>query len=229
MSVLVLGESGVGKELIARAIHGASARAGKLVAVNCAAMPAALFEAQLFGHVKGTFTGADRDAPGFVRTANGGTLFLDEIGELPLSLQPKLLRFLQEGEIHPVGAESPVRVDVRVVSATNRNLEELVRQGRFREDLYYRLHVVPIHVPPLRERLEEIPLLASHFLRELCGPGAPRIAEDALAALANHAWPGNVRQLRNELERIVALHGDVQVITREMLAPALRGRDQSTG
>ena len=223
VSVLIVGESGVGKELVARAIHEASGRAGKLVAVNCAAIPPAIFEAQLFGHLKGTFTGADRDAPGFVRAAEGGTLFLDEIGELPLALQPKLLRFLQEGEILPVGASAPVRVDVRVVSATNRDLEELVRQGRFREDLYYRLHVVPIHVPPLRERLEEIPLLASHVLRQLCGPRAPRIAEDALAALANHTWPGNVRQLRNELERIVALHGGVEVISREMLSPALRG------
>ncbi len=223
VSVLVQGESGVGKELIARAIHEVSGRTGKLVSVNCAAVPAPIFEAQLFGHKRGTFTGADRDAPGFVRTAEGGTLFLDEVGELPMALQPKLLRFLQEGEIHPVGAEAPIRVDVRVISATNRNLEELVRQGRFREDLYYRIHVVPILVPPLRERLEDVPLLASHFLRQLCGPAAPRIAEDALAALIHHPWPGNVRQLRNELERIVALHGVPEVIGREMLTPQLLG------
>ncbi len=222
-TVLVQGESGVGKELVARAIHRVSGRTGRLVSFNCAAVPPSLFEAQLFGHVRGSFTGAERDALGYVRTAHGGTLFLDEVGELPREVQPKLLRFLEEGEVHPVGAARPVRVDVRVVAATHRDLKELVREGRFREDLFYRLSVVPVRVPPLRERLEEIPLLASHLLRLLCGPDAPRLSEDALAALFTYAWPGNVRQLRNELERIVALYGAERVITAELLSPTVRG------
>ncbi|MCI0569881.1 MAG: sigma 54-interacting transcriptional regulator [Myxococcaceae bacterium] len=222
-TVLVQGESGVGKELVARAVHRVSGRSGRLVSFNCAAVPPSLFEAQLFGHVRGAFTGADRDATGYVRAAHGGTLFLDEVGELPREVQPKLLRFLEAGEVHPVGAERPVQVDVRVVAATHRDLKGLVREGRFREDLYYRINVVPVHVPPLRERPEEIHLLARHILRLLRGPDAPRLSEDALSALTSFSWPGNVRQLRNELERIVALHGGERVITAELLSPAVRG------
>ncbi|MCI0574050.1 MAG: sigma 54-interacting transcriptional regulator [Myxococcaceae bacterium] len=222
-TVLVQGESGVGKELVARAIHQVSGRTGRLMSFNCAAVPPSLFEAQLFGHVRGAFTGSERDAQGYARAAHGGTLFLDEVGELPLELQPKLLRFLEAGEVHPVGGARPVRVDVRVVAATHRDLMELVREGRFREDLFYRLNVVPVRVPPLRERPEEIPLLARHILELLRGADAPRLSEDALAVLSAYAWPGNVRQLRNELERITTLHGTEQDITPELLSPAILG------
>jgi transcriptional regulator with PAS, ATPase and Fis domain len=180
-------------------------------------VPHDLFEGQLFGFKKGAFTGATSDQPGVVRAAAGGTLFLDEIGELPPSVQPKLLRFLENGEVFPIGAQRPVQVDVRVVAATHRDLAELVRQGRFREDLYYRLQVVPLRIPPLRERRDDIPALARHFARLLAPAGTPVFAPDALAALAAYDWPGNVRELRNVIERVLAYSPAPDVITRSHL------------
>ena len=207
--VLILGESGVGKEVIARAVHGASDRAGKpFVAVNCGALPENLVESILFGHEKGAFTGAHDKHLGKFQEANGGTLFLDEIGELPMDLQVKLLRALQEGEVDPVGARRPVKVDIWLVSATNQNLIELVKQGKFREDLFYRLNVFPITIPPLRARAADIPDLARRFLARFCVEEGKRIrgvANDAFALLTAYEWPGNVRQLENTLFRAVVL------------------------
>jgi transcriptional regulator with PAS, ATPase and Fis domain len=209
ISVLISGESGTGKEIIARAIHDASDRAHKpFVPVNCAAIPRELMESQLFGHRRGAFTGADRDVAGFIRSANGGTLFLDEIGELSLDLQPKLLRFLESGEIAPLGDPHPLNVSVRVLAATNRNLEELVREGKFREDLYYRLNVVPLPIRPLRERRDEIPGLVQHFVEQAARQfkkGHLTVAEETMERLLLYRWPGNVRQLQHEIQRIVAL------------------------
>lgn len=207
--IIIEGESGVGKELIARAIQGSSGRAGKpFVAVNCGAIPENLVESTLFGHEKGAFTGAtDRRIGKFVE-ADGGTLFLDEIGELPPGAQVKLLRALQEGEVDPVGARRPVKVDIRLISATNRSMIDLVRFGRFREDLYYRLNVFPILVPPLRERREDVPLLARHFLTRFSaeeGKKIETITPEALALLQRYSWPGNVRQLENVVFRAVVL------------------------
>jgi DNA-binding NtrC family response regulator len=209
IAVLVEGESGVGKELIARAIHGTGERRAKpFVAVNCGAIPENLVESVLFGHERGAFTGAaERHAGKFVE-ASGGTLFLDEIGELPLAAQVKLLRALQEGEVDPVGGKKPVKVDVRIISATNRDLMAEVRGGRFREDLYYRLCVFPIGVPPLRERAEDIPHLIRHFLLRFAAEEGKRVrsvSAPALAMLAAFAWPGNVRQLENAIYRAVVL------------------------
>ena len=208
-NVLVLGESGVGKEMIARAIHAHSPRCDKpLIKVNCASVPKDLFESEFFGHVKGAFTGAHRDRVGRIQLANRGTLFLDEVGEIPMSLQSKLLRVLQEREFERVGDEHTVKVDVRVVAATNRNLEEEVAAGRFREDLYYRLSVFPIELPPLRDRPEDIVPLATHFLRCICkdlGREAPRLTKQQTSMMLKHPWPGNVRELRNVLERAVIL------------------------
>lgn len=206
-NVLVLGESGVGKEMIARAIHCQGSRADKpLVKVNCASIPKDLFESEFFGHIKGAFTGAHRDRTGRLQLANEGTLFLDEVGEIPLSLQGKLLRALQEQEFERVGDDRTIRVDVRVVAATNRNLADEVRAGRFREDLYYRLSVFPIDVPPLRERAEDIAPLATHFLKVICkdlGREPPRMTQAQLEMLRAHSWPGNIRELRNVMERAV--------------------------
>ena len=206
---LIEGESGVGKEMIARAIHGSSARKAKpFVAVNCGAMPESLVESILFGHERGAFTGAtERHAGKFVE-ADGGTLFLDEVGELPLAAQVKLLRALQEGEVEPVGGRKPVKVDVRIISATNRDLIADVKAGRFREDLFYRLHVFPILVPPLRQRREDIPELARHFLARFAaeaGKPVRSIASQAMQRLIAHSWPGNVRQLENAVFRAVVL------------------------
>ena len=214
-TVIITGESGTGKEVVARAIHDLSPRAGRpYVAFNCAAVPRELFEGQLFGHRKGAFTGATADQPGTIRAADGGTLFLDEIGELPLDVQPKLLRFLENGEVSPLGERRPVSVDVRIVAATHRDLESLVRKGLFREDLFFRLQVIPVRVAPLRERREDVPALARHFVRELGPKGrAPVLAPDALAALSGHAWPGNVRELRNAIERTLAYAPDASVLT----------------
>ncbi len=207
--VLIEGESGVGKELIARAIHGASERRAKpFVAVNCGAIPDNLVESTLFGHEKGAFTGATERHAGKFAEANGGTLLLDEVGELPLAAQVKLLRAIQGGEIEPVGARKSVKVDVRPISATNRNLIEDVKAGRFREDLFYRLHVFPISVPPLRERREDIADLARHFLARCAaeeGKTIRAIAPEALALLTAFRWPGNVRQLENAVFRAVVL------------------------
>jgi DNA-binding NtrC family response regulator len=207
--VLISGESGVGKELIARAIHGTGDRRAKpFVAVNCGAMPENLVESILFGHEKGSFTGATERHTGKFVEASGGTLFLDEVGELPPAAQVKLLRAIQEGEVEPVGGRKPVKVDVRIVSATNRDLIADVKAGRFREDLFYRLHVFPITVPPLRDRLTDIPALARHFLARFGAEEGKRIrllAPEALQALSTFRWPGNIRQLENTLFRAVVL------------------------
>jgi DNA-binding NtrC family response regulator len=208
-TVLISGESGTGKELVARAIHDQSPRRSQpLVRVNCGAVPDTLFESEFFGHVKGAFTGALRDKPGRFELAQGGTLFLDEIGEVPLPLQAKLLRVLQEHEVERVGDTRPRRVDVRIIAATNRNLAEEVQAGRFRQDLYYRLNVFPIENPPLRERREDIPQLAEHFLRitaKQFKQPVPRLNESHLRQLAAHNWPGNIRELQNTVEQAVIL------------------------
>jgi two-component system response regulator AtoC len=208
-TVLLLGESGTGKEVLARAIHAQSPRRGEaFVGVNCAAIPEALLESELFGHARGAFTGADRARRGLFSEADGGTIFLDEIGELPVALQAKLLRVLQEEELRPVGESKPRRVDVRVIAATARDLEAEVAAGRFREDLFYRLDVVRVAVPPLRERREDIPLLVDHFLghaRETLGRTVRGVDDAALARLVAYDWPGNVRELENVLERAVIL------------------------
>jgi len=205
LPVLVTGETGVGKELVARQIHDLSPRREEaMIQVNCAALPESVAESELFGHVKGAFTGAVRDRAGKFEIAAGGTLFLDEIGELPLPLQPKLLRALQQGEVQRVGSDRSLRVDVRLVTATNRNLTAEVEAGRFRPDLYHRLAVYPIHVPPLRGRREDIPLLAAHFLdacRQRLGLGPVRLADEARERLIASEWPGNVRELENVLSR----------------------------
>jgi DNA-binding transcriptional regulator YiaG len=219
-TVAITGESGAGKELIARTLHDLSQRAPKpYVVFNCAAVPHDLFEGLLFGYRKGAFTGAVHDHTGVIRAADGGTLFLDEIGELPLDIQPKLLRFLDAGEVFPLGAERPVTVDVRVIAATNRDLAAEVARGAFRQDLFYRLHVVPLVVPPLRERRDDIVPLARHFMRLLGGDRAsPTFAPDALAAMRDHAWPGNARELRNVIERALAYaDGPNSVLTRSQL------------
>jgi DNA-binding NtrC family response regulator len=209
VSVLITGESGTGKELVARAVHQHSSRAQKpFIPFNCTAVPRDLLESQLFGHRRGAFTGADRDNPGVVRSARDGTLFLDEIGELSPDLQPKLLRFLESGEICPVGESTPFTVDVRIVAATNAHLEALVRDGRFREDLFYRLNVFHLSVKPLRERRDEIPALAQHFVRRAAHEfkkGRVRLTEETMERLSLCSWPGNVRQLHNEIRRMVAL------------------------
>jgi len=207
--VLITGENGSGKELVARAIHAASPRRqGPFVEVNCAAIPGELIESELFGHMKGSFTGAFADRPGKFELADGGTLFLDEIGDLSLAAQAKMLRVLQEGEVTRVGGAKPMRVDVRVLAATNKDLEAEIAAGRFREDLLYRLNVVPIHVPPLRERAADIPDLVRHFARGLASAaGTPARDFDAAAVerLQRRAWPGNVRELRNAVERLMIL------------------------
>ncbi|MFG0611245.1 sigma-54-dependent transcriptional regulator [Delftia sp. WSY_14] len=205
-TVLVLGETGTGKELVARALHRNSVRAERpFVAVNCAAIPADLMESELFGHVKGAFTGAASDRAGRFREAQGGTLFLDEVGDMPLPTQAKILRALQEREITPVGASRALPVNVRIIAATHRDLPDAVRQGRFREDLWYRLQVVPVHLPPLRERLGDVLLLAEHFLRQGGGASPKRLGADAARLLLAHDWPGNVRELRNAMERAALL------------------------
>ena len=205
-AVLITGETGVGKELVARSLHAASARRNDpLIYVNCAALPETLAESELFGHVRGAFTGAIADRPGKFEVADGGTLLLDEIGELPLTVQPKLLRALQEGEIQRVGSDKPRKVDVRVLAATNRDLEEEVRAGRFRADLFHRVNVYPLQVPPLRQRPEDTALLAGYFCdlaRRRLGLGPVRLSPEALDALCAYPWPGNVRELDNVLSRV---------------------------
>src|SRR5208282_4960749 len=208
-SVLITGESGTGKELVARAIHEHSSRNGRaLVKLNCSAVPESLFESEFFGHVRGAFTGALKDKPGRFELADGGTLFLDEIGEVPLAMQAKLLRVLQEQELERIGDTRTRKVNVRIIAATNRDLKKEIDAGRFRQDLFYRLSVFPIEVPPLRERREDIPWLATHFLaqsaRRMNRP-VPRISQTALSALGAHDWPGNVRELQNTIERAIIL------------------------
>jgi two-component system, NtrC family, response regulator PilR len=208
-TVLVYGESGTGKELVARAVHTCSPRATEsFVSINCGAFPETLLESELFGYVKGAFTGANQNKRGLFEVADGGTIFLDEIGEMTLSMQVKLLRVLQERCLRPVGGTGEIAIDVRVIAATNRDLEKQVTENTFREDLYYRLSVIPITVPPLRERREDLPLLVNHFLKKYvpaAGKGISRVNAESLAALATYEWPGNVRQLENTIERAVAL------------------------
>ncbi|MGH8493223.1 MAG: sigma 54-interacting transcriptional regulator [Moraxellaceae bacterium] len=227
-SVLIGGESGSGKELLAQAIHRASPRARKpFVAVNCGAIPEPLLESELFGHVKGAFTGAVQTREGLFQAAHGGTLFLDEIGDMPLSLQVKLLRALQERVVRPVGSSQSVAVDVRVISATHRNLDEAMAEGAFREDLYYRLNVVRLNLPTLAERREDIPLLANHFLAQLAekyGKTLRGFAPEALKALATAPWPGNVRQLYNVVEQVCALATSA-LIPPGLVQRALRAPD----
>jgi DNA-binding NtrC family response regulator/tetratricopeptide (TPR) repeat protein len=226
VSVLITGESGTGKEILARAIHGYSARADKpFIPFNCTAIPHEMLESQLFGHRRGAFTGAERDHPGLIRTAKDGTLFLDEIGELNIDLQPKLLRFLESGEINPLGEPSPFNVDVRIIAATNSNLEQLVQDQRFREDLFYRLNVIRLTIPPLRERRDEIPPLVHHFVARAAtefSKGHVRVAEETMEHLLLFPWPGNVRQLNNELRRMVALAENDAVLSPSALSPAIR-------
>ncbi|HAM33675.1 MAG TPA: hypothetical protein DDX05_04270 [Deltaproteobacteria bacterium] len=225
-TVLVTGESGTGKELVARLLHFGGRRKGKpFVALNCGAIPETLLESELFGYRKGAFTEAKTDRAGLIEEAGGGTLFLDEIGEFPLSLQAKLLRFLQEGEIRRLGDTETRKVNVRLVAATARDLEREVAGGRFREDLFYRLNVIRIHVPPLRERGDDIPLLAKHFLSHYCGKyGKPAmlLSADALAAMAGHEWRGNVRELRNLMERCALLATGAEV-SRDGLLTVWKG------
>jgi len=224
-TVLITGESGTGKEVVARAIHGLSSRAeGPFVSINCGALPDTLLESELFGYMKGAFTDARTNKKGLFEAASGGTLFLDEVGETSPPMQVKLLRALQERRIRRVGGNEEIDVDVRVIAATNVPLEELVQQKRFREDLFYRLQVIPIRTPPLRERPEDLPLLASHFLENFVqqvGKRITGISEEALELLQRHSWPGNVRELENVLERAVALE-TTEVIQPERLPEALR-------
>ncbi len=215
-SVLITGETGTGKEVVARAIHAASPRAREaMVSVNCTALPEALLEAELFGHVKGAYTGAFQARKGRFEEADRGTIFLDEIGDMPVETQAKLLRVLQEREFQRLGSGELIKLDVRVVSATNANLEEKIDRGKFREDLFYRLNVVPLHLPPLRDRAEDVAPLLAHFIEKVCRaetvPGK-RISPDAMERLEQYAWPGNVRQLENTVERAVAMSGERQML-----------------
>jgi two-component system response regulator PilR (NtrC family) len=229
-TVLITGESGTGKELVARAIHGLSARAdGPFVSVNCGALTETLLESELFGYVKGAFTDARQSRKGLFEAADGGTLFLDEVGETSLAMQVKLLRAVQERKIRRVGGTDETEVDVRVISATNAPLEELVKQKRFREDLFYRLQVIPVRTPPLRERREDIPLLAEHFTERFArqmGKGVAKVSEEAMLLLRAFHWPGNVRQLENVIERAVALETSEAVLP-ERLPENIRQPDRS--
>lgn len=224
-SILIIGESGTGKELVARELHDQSAAKGKaFVPVNCGAIPENLIESELFGHKKGSFTGAVADKPGLFEVANGGTLFLDEIGELPLPMQVKLLRALQERVIRRVGGNDDIKLDVRIVAATNRNLETAVKKGTFREDLYYRLNVIMLETPALRDRKGDVAILAQHFLKKFnakFGKELEGIDPPALKALESHKWPGNVRELENVMERAVALESG-NSISESSLEGALR-------
>ena len=224
-SVLITGETGTGKEVLARTLHLYSNRASSpFLPFNCSSVPKDMLDSQLFGHRKGSFTGAVDHFPGVIRAANGGTLFLDEIGELSPDVQPKLLRFLESHDVHPIGETQPVRTDVRVIAATNADLDALVAQGRFREDLFYRLNIVPMRVPPLRERRIEIPILANHYLRKYAlesQRGDLRLAEETMEYLVLYRWPGNVRQLANEMRRMSALAEPGAVLMPEHLSPQI--------
>jgi two-component system nitrogen regulation response regulator NtrX len=231
--VLITGENGTGKELVARAVHAQSMRAkGPFIEVNCAAIPSELIESELFGHMKGSFTGAVTDRAGKFEQADGGTLFLDEIGDMSLAAQAKVLRVLQDGVVTRIGGSKTVQVDVRVLAATNKNVEAEIAAGRFREDLYYRLNVVPIHVPPLRERREDIPSLIGHFVAQLTGPAglAPRaVGDDAIAKLQQLDWPGNVRELRNTIERLLILSNGPRVTADDVERLAGRRSESTEG
>jgi DNA-binding NtrC family response regulator len=229
-TIMIQGESGTGKELIAKEIHYSSRRAsGPFVSINCGAIPRDLLESNLFGHVKGSFTGAVRDSSGLFQVAEGGTFFLDEVGEMPLATQVKLLRALQEREIIPVGGTQPIKIDCRLVAATNAELEREVAEGRFRADLYYRLNVIPVRLPSLRQRREDIPLLVDHFLRRHAQDGVPKsISKDTLDTLMKYDWPGNVRELENVIERAVILDETGRIEPADLpdkirLGPSQRG------
>jgi Nif-specific regulatory protein len=230
-TVLIRGESGTGKELIAKAIHYQSTRnKGPFIKFNCAAIPEGLLESELFGHEKGAFTGAIASKKGRFELAQGGTIFLDEIGDLPLSLQPKMLRVLQEHEFERVGGERTLKVDIRVIAATSRNLEELLDAGHFREDLYYRLNVVPIFIPPLRERQEDIPEMIDYFAKKYCKSAGKDISftQDAVVALSRYPWPGNVRELENVIERSVVMSGKEIVDALDLKLLPIQPRATST-
>ena len=230
-TVLILGDSGTGKELIARGIHyGGMRAAGPLVPVNCGGIPESLLESELFGYKKGAFTGADRNKKGLFQEAEKGTIFLDEIGELPLSLQVKLLRVLQENEVRPVGDSKTLQIDVRFITATSKKLEEEVKKGSFREDLYYRLNVITVKIPPLRERTEDIPLLCKHFIgrfNEILAKDISGLAPDAMSRLLEYHWPGNVRQLENVIERAMVIADD-SLLLPEHFAAELMNQDRRT-
>ena len=230
-NVLILGESGTGKELIARAIHRHSARSERpFVPLNCAAIPETLLESELFGHVRGAFTDARKDRRGLFQEANGGVLFLDEISEIPLNLQAKLLRIIEDKEVRPLGANQSEKVDARLVSACNRDLEQLVQEGRFRQDLYYRLNVIRIALPPLRQRPEDIPMLVDHFMRKFADQANRKIEgieQDALAALMNYRWPGNVRELEHTIERAALLGKGSNLSLRDLPLPLLEHDDDA--
>jgi DNA-binding NtrC family response regulator len=220
------GETGTGKEVLARAIHRSSNRSARpFIGFNCTAVPRDMLDSQLFGYRRGAFTGAESAFEGVIRGAAGGTLFLDEIGEIGPDVQPKLLRFLETGEVHPLGESQPVKVDVRVIAATNADLETLMAEGRVREDLFYRLNVVRLHLPPLRERREEIPPLIEHYLRrfsEELKKGRPTLDDETLEFLLLYAWPGNVRQLVNEVRRLVALSDADGTVSPALLSPEIQ-------
>jgi len=224
VAVLIQGESGTGKELVARALHAGSARDRAFLAINCSAIPDTLIDSELFGHARGAFTGATADRDGVFIEAHGGTLFLDEIGDMPLHVQARLLRVLQEGEVRPVGSTETRRVDVRVIAATHVDLRAAADAGQFREDLFYRLHVVALRVPPLRERREDVPLLVAHFLRKHCGDAAPAVTSEALDALVSDPWPGNVRELENALLHAIAFHHEGAALGIEALPPPVLAR-----
>jgi two-component system nitrogen regulation response regulator GlnG len=229
LTVMITGESGTGKELVARALHDyGQRRKGQFVAINMAAIPRELIESELFGHEKGAFTGAQARTMGRFEQADGGTLFLDEIGDMPMEAQTRLLRVLQEGEYMTVGGRTPIKTDVRIIAATNKNLEQQIGQGLFREDLYYRLNVVPLRLPPLRERLEDVPDLVHHFLQEARKNGLPSktIQPDALERLKRYTWPGNVRELENLVRRLTALYSQ-EVITADIIEAELANSQPS--
>jgi DNA-binding NtrC family response regulator len=226
LPILLTGETGTGKEMLARVIHRASNRADRpLVPFNCTAVPRDMLESQLFGYRKGAFTSAETAFPGVIRSANGGTLFLDEIGDIAMDVQPKLLRFIEQQEVQPLGESKAVKVDVRIIAATNANLELLVSQGRFREDLLYRLKILPLHLPPLRERREEIPALVQYYLQKVGDEqrkGRITVDDETLEYLLLYAWPGNIRQLANEVRRMMALAEPDATLTPALLSPEIR-------
>jgi two-component system response regulator PilR (NtrC family) len=228
--ISITGESGSGKELAAREIHARSARAGKpFVAVNCGAIPEALMEAEFFGYRKGAFTGATDERDGFFQAANGGTLMLDEVADLPLAMQVKLLRAIQERRVRKIGATAEEAVDVRIISATHKDLAKLVENGQFRQDLFYRLNVIELTLPPLRERLDDLPLLAEAILVRLAGPGNARLGDGVLEALRSYGFPGNVRELENVLERALAFANDGVIEVGDLLLKGARTAEQAGG
>jgi transcriptional regulator with PAS, ATPase and Fis domain len=231
-TVLIYGESGTGKELVARAIHYNGPRAKRqFVVQNCSAFNDNLLESALFGHSKGAFTGAIKDKKGLFEIADGGTFFLDEIGDMSFALQVKLLRVLQEGTFTPVGSTEQKTVDVRVIAATHKDLQKMVERGEFREDLYYRINVIKVQVPPLRERMDDLSVLVEHFLRKHHrGKGTPpRVAVDAVASFQRYAWPGNIRELENEIERLLVLGGDLPELPDELVSSRIREADGGGG